>query len=114
MTTITFHTGDVPEDLLSSMVIIDANNTEKGIVKETRIALNNTCDESLPIAKPNIFSFSELALTTARVWCEKNEMSIRIYNWCNGTPIISTIDTRGRIDGEYPFNKNIELLTELM
>jgi len=114
MQQIVFHTGDKADNFVGDMFFIYANQSENAIVNATRIALNNACDESMPNARTNIFSFSELALTAARVWCKENEMSIQIYNWINGTPVISTIDTDGRIDGEYPFSKNIELLMELM
>ena len=114
MTKITFITGDIDCIVNSNMIVIDANQSEDAIVNATLVALNNACDDSKPNAPTDIFSFSELALTTVRVWCKENDMSIQVYNWIDSMPVISAIDQDGRIEGVYPFGKNVELLMELM
>lgn len=114
---IIFHTGYLPENKIDDVVIIDANRIEDYIVRSTERALNDACvptDCGSTLGSTNIFSNSELALTTVRVWCKTNDMSIRIFKWIDGVPVVSTIDTDGRIEGEYPFSKNVELLMELM
>lgn len=123
MTKITFHTGNqerakwhVEDKDQALMVIIDANQCEFEIVNDSFEVLNRAREHGNAWYEVDIFSYSELALTAVRNWCFHNKTSIEVqnWNWVNTKPIISTIDQDGRIEGEYPFGKNVELLMELM